>query len=196
VSQADLPLFPLSTVLFPGGRLDLRIFESRYLDMVRDCSRNRSGFGICMIVRGREAGSPAVPAAYGTLAEIVDFTTLPDGLLGISVRGACRFHVERSRVRDNGLIVGRVHLMDREPVLAVPPEHALLATILERLAEQIGGGLGEAPKASFDDAAWVAWRLAEILPLEVEERQRLLQEGEPLVRLKLLGEWLPRFQKH
>ena len=89
----DLPLFPLSAVLFPGGPLALRIFEQRYLDLVRDCARRSSGFGVCLILQGREAGEPAVPAAVGTVARITDFYTLPDGLLGISAEGGERFQV-------------------------------------------------------------------------------------------------------
>src|SRR3569833_1363954 len=79
VSANDIPLFPLNTVLFPGGPLSLRIFEQRYLDMIRDCARTGSGFGVCMILHGREAGEAAVPAAVGTLARIVEFYTMPDG---------------------------------------------------------------------------------------------------------------------
>jgi hypothetical protein len=192
----DLPLFPLSCVLFPGGRLDLRIFEPRYLDLVRDCTRQGSGFGVCLIVRGREAGGPSVPAAYGTVASIVDFSALPDGLLGISTRGGARFHVRRTRVRDNGLIVATVDWLEQDPPQPVPAEYGVLATVLTRLAEQVGGELGGADKALFDDAAWVAWRLAELLPLANEERQQLLQEPSANARLALLAEWLPRFQRH
>jgi len=194
-STIEIPLFPLSTVLFPGGRIDLRIFEPRYLDMVRDSARSGSGFGICSIVRGREVGDRAIPAAFGTRAVIEDFATLPDGLLGITARGDRCFHVERTRVRDSGLIIGTVCYRDADPVLQVPPEYSLLATILERLAEQFGGELEDAPKAAFDDAAWVGFRLGEILPLEREERQQMLQSADPLERLRLLAHWLPRFQK-
>lgn len=196
MTPTELPLFPLSTVLLPGGRLDLRIFERRYLDMVRDCSRSGGVFGVCLIVRGRESGEPAVPAAFGTVARIVDFSTLPDGLLGITARGEGRFHVARNRVRDNGLIIGQVECLPADPVLPVPPEYALLATILERIAEQVGGELGGAAKERFDDAAWVAWRLADLLPLDQEERQQLLQDPDPAHRLELLAHWLPRFQRH
>lgn len=192
----DLPLFPLSTVLYPGGRLDLRIFERRYLDLIRDCTRTGSAFGVCLIVRGHEAGAPALPAAFGTTARIEDFSTLPDGLLGIVARGERRFHVDRTRIRDNGLIVARVALLKPEVPEPVPPEYGVLVTILTRLAEQVGGELGDAPKARFDDAAWVAFRLAELLPLEQEERQQLLQESSPAARLGLISHWLPRFQKH
>ena len=138
MALTDLPLFPLSCVLFPGGPLALRIFEQRYLDLVRDCTRRGSGFGVCLILQGREAGEPALPAAVGTLARITDFCTLPDGLLGISAQGGERFQVTTTRVRDNGLVHGEVRFWPAEPVVQVPPEHGLLATILERLLEQIG----------------------------------------------------------
>ena len=103
-----LPIFPLNTVLFPGGALSLRIFERRYLDLVRDCARDGAGFGVCLILEGREAGEPALPAAVGTLARIVDFSTTPDGLLGIRALGTQRFRLARSRVRDNGAAHGEV----------------------------------------------------------------------------------------
>lgn len=161
----DIPLFPLSAVLFPGGPLNLRIFERRYLDLVRDCARDGSGFGVCLILAGREAGEPAVPAAIGTLARITDFCTLPDGLLGITAEGGERFQATTTRVRDNGLVHGDVRFWPDEPVVPVPPEHGLLATILERLLEQVGGAHAKADRARLDDASWVGFRLAELLPL-------------------------------
>jgi hypothetical protein len=196
VPTTELPLFPLNSVLYPGGRLELRIFERRYLDMVRDCARTGAGFGVCLIVRGREVGEPAIPAAFGTSAKIVDFETLPDGLLGITAIGESRFHVDKTRVRDTGLILGTVSMLAPDAVVPVPAEHVLLATILQRLVEQIGGELASASQDKFDDSAWVAYRLAEILPLEPEERQQLLQENDPARRLAMIAEWLPRFQKH
>jgi Lon protease-like protein len=191
VESADIPLFPLNTVLFPGGPLSLRIFEQRYLDLVRECTRNGSGFGVCLILQGREAGEPAVPAAVGTFARIVDFYTLPDGLLGIQAAGGERFHVDRSRVRDNGLAHGQVQFWPDEPNLTLPPEYALLATILERLLDKLKTPF---ERASLDDASWVGFRLAEALPLENRERQHLLQMTDPLARLGQIMHYLPRFQ--
>ncbi len=193
---SELPLFPLSTVLFPGGRLELRIFEPRYLDMVRECARTGSGFGVCLIVRGSEAGAPAVPANIGSVARIIDFSTLPDGLLGISARGGERFRIHATRVRDNGLLVGTVETLPADAVTPVPPQFGVLATILRRLAEQVGGELGAAHDAHFDDAGWVGWRLAEMLPLELDEHHQLLLDDDPVRRLERLADWLPRFQRH
>ena len=190
-----LPLFPLSTVLFPGGRLDLRIFEPRYLDLVRDCTRTGTGFGVCLISEGREAGQPARPMSVGTVARITDFSTLEDGLLGIVAYGERVFDLDSLSVRENGLVVGEVRYREADPVMPVPPEYSVLATILERIAEQVGGELDQAGKARFDDAAWVAYRLAEILPIEQHERFSLLDERNPVERLQSLARWLPRFQK-
>lgn len=191
----QLPIFPLHAVLFPGGHLGLRIFEQRYLDMVRDCSRNGCGFGVCLILEGREAGEPALPAAIGTVATITDFYTLPDGLLGIDAEGGERFQVVTTHVRDNGLVHGDVRFWPDEPVVPVPPEHGLLATILERLLQQVGGAFAKADRAHLDDSAWVGFRLAELLPLEPSEKQHLLQMTDPLRRLAQLQHYLPRFQR-
>ena len=194
VASEDIPLFPLNTVLFPGGTLALRIFEPRYLDLIRDCSRTGRGFGVCLILTGAEAGQPAVPAAVGTLAGIEDFYTLPDGLLGIRTSGSRRFRVTRTRVRDNGLVHGDVSWWDEEPLVAVPPEHGLLATILDRLLERAGGPHARAERARLDDASWVGFRLAEFLPLDMHERQHLLQLTDPVARLEQLMRAMPRFQ--
>ena len=191
----ELPLFPLSTVLFPGGTLGLRIFEPRYLELVARCSREGSCFGVCLIVSGSEVGAPANPAPLGTAARIVDFTQLPDGLLGITGRGEDVFTVHSTRVGEHNLLIGDVVMRPADAAIPVPAEYALLATLLERLASQMGGELATAPKSKFDDAAWVAYRLGELLPLEHVDRLELLAEAEPLARLAKLAEWLPRFQR-
>ncbi len=195
VDTVDIPLFPLSAVLFPGGPLQLRIFERRCLDLVRDCARHGSGFGVCLILEGREAGEAAMPAAIGTLATIADFYTLPDGLLGISAEGGARFQISATRVRDNGLVHGEARFWPDEPIVAVPPEYGLLTTILERLLEQVGGAFAKVERARFDDASWVGFRLAELLPLSQPEKQQLLQFTDPLQRLEQLAHHLPRFQR-
>lgn len=191
----DLPLFPLSSVLFPGAPLQLRLFEARYLDMLRECGRSGRGFGVCLILSGREAGTPALPAAVGTLAGISDFYTLPDGLLGITALGGQRFRVLRSHVRDNGLVRADVECWPAEPRLPLPPEFGLLSTILERLAAQMRPDWRDAEQALYDDASWVGFRLAELLPLHADESQRLLEMTDPLARLAALRDLLPRFQR-
>ena len=183
---ASIGLFPLQRVLLPGAALGLRVFERRYLDLVRDCMRENSTFGICLIIDGVEAGPPAVPAAFGTEARIEDFGSGDDGLLTLRVRGARRFHVTRTRVRDSGLVVAQVEWRDPDPDDELRPEHALLGTLLQRILDQVGGGHAKAPPARFDDAAWVGWRLAELVPLSDQQRQSLLQQDDPHARLDSL----------
>ncbi len=195
MKRHEIPLFPLNAVLFPGSTLGLRIFEARYLDMVRECARSGRGFGVCLIMQGQEAGEPALPAAVGTLASIVDFDTLPDGLLGISVTGGARFRVQKSRIRGNGLVIGEVREWPDEPVVPVPIEFSLLPAILERLAEQAGLSWRNGPREHYDDASWVGFRLAELLPLGDAERQHLLEVTDPMDRLTALRDAMPRFQK-
>lgn len=191
----ELPLFPLSSVLYPGGQLQLRIFEPRYLDLVRECTRHDSGFGVCLILAGHEAGAPAVPAAVGTLARITDFHHGADGLLGIAVEGSARFRVTRTRVRADGQLRGDVEWLPEEPERSVPVELALLPTILERLIETMAPAWKDAPRERYEEAGWVGFRLAELLPLAGEEQQRLLELVDPLHRLAELRDILPRFQK-
>lgn len=191
-TQAEsLPLFPLHSVLLPGAPLQLRIFEPRYLDLVRDCGRSGRGFGVCLILDGSEVGAPAVPAAYGTEARIEDFGSTGEGLLTLQVRGARRFHVRRTRVRDNGLVVGEVEWLPADPDDELRAEHGLLSTLLERVIGHVGGEYAKAPAARLDDAAWVGWRLAELLPLEPAQRQSLLQEDDPHARLDQLLALMP-----
>ena len=190
-STHALPLFPLKTVLVPGATLGLRVFEPRYLDLVRECGHDGSGFGICLILEGEEAGATTTSAAFGTEARIEDFGADAGGLLTLQVRGARRFHVRRTRVRDNGLVVAQVEWCDPDPDDELRPEHAVLGMLLRGILEQVGGEHASAPPACFDDAGWVGWRLAELLPLEDAQRQLLLQEDDPHARLDALLALLP-----
>lgn len=186
----SLGLFPLHAVLVPGAALGLRVFEPRYLDLVRDCGRSGGGFGICLILDGEEAGVAAKPAAFGTEAVIEDFDTDDMGVLTLRVRGRRRFRVVRTRVRDNGLVVGEVEWREPDPDEELRPEHGLLALLLQRILEQAGGEHADAPAARFDDASWVGWRLSELLPLADLQRQALLQEDDPHARLQQLLGWV------
>lgn len=192
--MTTLPLFPLPAVLFPGGEIALRIFEPRYLDMIRDCARDGRGFGICLMLESDDGRAPASPAAIGTLARIVDFNVLEDGLLGILARGEARFRASATHVRSDGLIHADVDMLEPDPVLPVPPEFGLLATILSRYHERAGAGFAQHEQSRYDESAWVGFRLAEAFPLSVSERQLLLQTADPLDRLSHLMQWLPRFQ--
>lgn len=189
-----LPLFPLHGVLLPGAVLGLRVFEARYLDLVRECGRQGTTFGICLILDGEEVGAPATPAAWGVEAVVEDFDVGADGVLQLRLRGARRFHVRRTRVRDNGLVVGQIQWRDPDHDDELRPEHALLGLLLERILEQTGGEFADAGPAQLDQAAWVGWRLAELLPLEDEQRLVLLQEDDPHQRLDQLLTWIPDFE--
>lgn len=184
-THATLPLFPLNTVLFPGAPLRLRIFEPRYLDMVSRCMREDSGFGVALIVNGREAGGAAQTVPIGTLARIVDFEQLDDGLLGITARGERRFRILHVHQESDGLNVCQVEWCDEEPRAEVPPEQAVLAELLRRAVEQIGPAYGDFTPA-YEDATWVGMRLAEILPLAAVERQEMLELNDGPERLRWL----------
>lgn len=190
----ELPLFPLGAVLFPGGQLSLRVFEARYLDLVRDCSHRGRGFGVCLILDGEEVGKPASPAAIGCEARITDFSTSAEGLLVLTVEGGRRFHVERSRVRDNGLVLGDVSWQAEPEAGEVRVEHELLATLLRRILERAGPPHDNVEKHRFQDPEWVSWRLAEWLPLSPEEKQDLLQLDDPHQRLQHLLHAVARLQ--
>ena len=190
-SSEPLSLFPLPTVLVPGASLGLRVFEPRYLDLVRECGRNQCGFGVCLVIEGDGTGEAPAAAAYGTEALIEDFDTGDDGLLTLRVRGARRFHAGEVRVRDNGLQVATVEWCEPDPVEPVRPEHGLLATLLQTVLEQVGGEHSRVVDERIDDAAWVGWRLAEMLPLEDTQRQQLLQIDDPHERMDRLLSLLP-----
>ena len=184
-TSASIPLFPLHTVLFPGGPLRLRIFEPRYLDMVSRCMREDTGFGVALIVAGSEAGGAAQTVEIGTLARIIDFEQLDDGLLGITARGERRFRIVHVHRESDGLNVCHVEWREDEMRAEVPPQHAVLAELLRRAIEQIGPAYGEVTPA-YEDASWVGMRLAEILPLAPIERQELLELNDGPERLQWL----------
>lgn len=194
---AEIPLFPLNVVLFPGGPLPLRIFETRYVDMVKRCMREGTPFGVVALREGdAEAGAAAVKsfAEIGTSARIVDFDLLEDGLLGIVCRGERRFRVLEHRRQADGLNVGRVEWLDpTEPraVATLPEEHANLRELLQRVWPELGDAYaGVEPR--FDDADWVGARLAEILPLRTGDKQFLLELSDPLLRLARISPLLRR----
>jgi Lon protease-like protein len=194
VSEAEeIALFPLGTVLFPGGPLPLRIFEPRYVELTRDCVRDDQPFGVCLIRSGTEAGAPAVPYATGTLARIVDWHQYEDGLLGITALGETRFNLLSTEVAPNGLVVGRIEKLQEARDVPLPDRYADIVPTLARLVERTGPLYAGVP-ADFRDAAWVGYRLAEVLPLEASARQVLLEEDDPLQRLAMLADALQRLE--
>jgi Lon protease-like protein len=188
----DLPLFPLHTVLFPGGRLPLRIFEQRYMTMAKACLKDGSPFGVCLIREGAEVGKPALPAEVGTLARIGDWDMPQLGVLQVLARGEGRFRILERRVQRDGLARARVEAIPDDEDAPVPPACARCARLLERLLQETPGLLPEAHH--LDSSTWVAARLAELLPLSLESRQQLLEMTDARARLERLNGLLSRAQ--
>ncbi len=190
----EIPLFPLQTVLFPGGWLPLRIFEQRYLSLVRDCTQSDSGFGVCLIAQGKESGEAAVPHAVGTLASIVDWYTLEDGILGIATRGEARFHAGKANVDHQGLMRARVDWLPEPAPIQLAVEYSVLAQILSRLMERVQHQYKDFTPDNLENAARVGYRLAELLPLDLVEKQSLLELIDPELRLDRLLQLIPKLQ--
>ncbi|MFO7953886.1 LON peptidase substrate-binding domain-containing protein [Thioalkalivibrio sp.] len=190
--MTTLPLFPLNTVLFPEGLLPLRIFETRYLDMVRRCLRDDGRFVIVATEPERQSGElPAEtdPSAgfygVGTEATIVDWDQRPDGLLGILVKGEGRRVIHNARRAEDGLWLGEVEPLPEYPEVSLPVDYASLADLLERLLDQLGTPWSHLERR-FDDSTWVAARLTELLPIDLEIKQQLLEADDPIERLERL----------
>jgi Lon protease-like protein len=191
MSLTELPLFPLNVVLFPGGPLSLRIFEPRYLDMVRRCLKERCGFGVVLILEGVETGAAASVAATGTSARLVDFDTLPDGLLGVVCVGERRFRLGRRWQQSDGLNLAEVDYLPDDAPCVVPAEYAHLTELLREVLPQLDGGYTHV-EAHYEDAGWVSNRWAEILPLAPGEKLELLELADPLARLAQVAVWSTR----
>ena len=172
-------------MLFPGGRLPLRIFENRYLEMAKACLKARSPFGVCLIREGAEVGAPATPADVGTLARISSWDMPQLGVLEVVALGERRFRIAERSVQPDGLARARIELLDEETDAPVPARLGTCARLLERLIDQ-HGSLFEPPHR-LDSCAWVSARLAEILPLPLDAKQSLLELDDAQARLERLG---------
>jgi Lon protease-like protein len=196
-----LPLFPLGTVLFPGGVLPLRIFEVRYLDMIGKCRKAGAPFGVVSLTEGSEVRVPGGKEAFarvGTIATITELETPQPGLMVIRARGEQRFRITGSNQLRHGLWVADVERLDADVAVPVPDDLKGTAQALERLIQSLqqkAGADGEMPLSSpyrLDDCGWVANRWCELLPLPVQLRQRLMELDNPLVRLELVSDVLAR----
>ena len=189
----SLPLFPLRTVLFPGGLLPLKVFEQRYVAMVKACLKDERPFGVCLITRGDEvATSPASPPDFmpvGTLARIGDWEMPQLGILHVMTTGGERFQVKEHVVEASGLIIAQVTTIEAEPSASLPEDCAPLAKLLEVIAARIGPQNFPAER-HYDDASWVGYRLAELLPLPLTIKQSMLEINDALVRLSTLRRFL------
>ena len=201
----SLPLFPLGTVLFPGGLLPLRIFEVRYLDMIGKCRKADAPFGVVSLTSGsevRKAGADAESfAAIGTLAMIREFESPQSGLLQIECVGTQRFRVRSNELQKHGLWVAEVEAVNDDVALEIPDDLLHTSTALQRLVgtleerRRAQGGSVRLPIAEpyrFDDCGWVANRWCELVPMQLELRQRLMELDSPLMRLELVSDLLAR----
>lgn len=187
-----LPLFPLRTVLFPGGLLPLRIFEARYVDMIGRCMREGIPFGVLWLCEGAEAGEARESGAVGQLADvgssarIVDFERLEDGLLGILCRGEQRFRLLRRWVQADGLHMGEVQWLIDPPQSPLPESRRALGAVLRSVMDEYGD-LARHLQPDFEEAGWVANRFAELLPISRAAQQQLLEIDDPLARLEAIA---------
>jgi hypothetical protein len=176
----DVPIFPLGTVLFPGGLLPLRVFE---------CMKEQKPFGVCLIKSGREVGEPAVPEEIGCLAHIQDWDMRELGVLSLRTQGGQRFRIRDSVVSGDGLVRASIELIDPEPAAALPSEFAACANLLELVVADKSAAVFAEPHR-FDDATWVGYRLTEILPVPLAAKQRLLELDDSVLRLQILYRFL------
>jgi Lon protease-like protein len=186
---ASLPLFPLNTVLFPGGLLPLRVFETRYMDMTRECLKAEHPFGVCLIKDGKEVGTPAKPEPVGTLAAITNWDMQQLGLLQLRTLGGRRFRILDSRVAAQGLIRARVELIADETDADLPEEFTALADLLRLVIADKSAAVFAEPHA-LDSASWVGYRLSEILPVPLAAKQKLLELNGAVTRLQILYRFL------
>ena len=204
-----LPLFPLQSVLFPDGTLDLRIFEVRYLDLIQRCQKESAPFGVVCLTQGQEVrrapagGVDPGPEAFhdiGTLAHIESFARPQPGLLLIRCRGGRRFRLSSRQPMKHGLWTGEADYLDDDALVPVPPDLDGARVALQRILEQLkarasGDELARiAGPWRWGDCGWIANRWCELLPLGLELRQRFLALDNPLIRLELVSDLLTRFQ--
>lgn len=199
VSAQTIPLFPLSSTLFPGGRLPLQIFEVRYLDMIRKCITDGSAFGVVALTNGSEVRRPGQIEQFvgvGTLAEIREWSTPSVGLMRISCIGTSRFRILQADQQKHGLWTAEVEMMEEDLQVDIPDELKGVANALEQLLQSVlkqGLPENEVPIPTpfkLNDCSWVANRWGEMLPLPVEQKQSLLALDNPLVRLELVQDAL------
>jgi len=191
-----IPLFPLGTILFPDGVIALKIFEARYLDMIKQCMREKTEFGVVSVIRNSDASEDDVSLSFskiGTLAQIEDFDPIQPALYMTKSFGTQRFKLISSKQEANGLWIGEVELLENDPLMPIPQEHHKVAELLTEIISLIQSEdlLGDAPfKKPFkvDDCGWVSNRLAELLPLTLAQKNHLLAQTNPRIRLDLITE--------
>ncbi len=198
MSTQTMPLFPLSTVLFPDGVLPLQIFEVRYLDMISRCLTDDQPFGVVLLTQGHEVRQPEGErehfAAAGTLAAVQETTASAPGLLQVLCRGGARFQVHGAEQRLNGLWMAEVELVEGDHDVQIPAELQGAAEALERVLASLHDVPQHRwplqPPFRLDDCGWVANRWCELLPLPNQQKHNMLMLDNPVIRLELLHDVL------
>jgi len=181
----SIPLFPLKTVMFPGGVLPLRIFEPRYLDMVCECLRTDSEIGVVLIQEGDEIGEAAETYPVGTLCMISYWNRRTDGLLGITLRGNRRFKMLSSEVQSNQLIIAEVEPLIEMQHIDIQQKYQGMASLLRKIISKLEPPYTSMP-THYDDLEWVSARLVELLPLPLDYKQQLLEADDIFYRIEEL----------
>lgn len=194
-NTSTLALFPLQAVLFPEGFLSLKVFEARYLDLMSECLRNRTPFGVVTLRHGHEVrreGETVEFESTGCMAEVLDVDSNGPGLLKVRCRGSARFSVRRSEQEANGLWVAEVSSVAADPTQLPAPELVECAKALANTIKMLKtkGPVPFLEPYRFEDAGWIANRWCEILPIQLAAKQKLMELREPLVRLKLVDHFL------
>jgi hypothetical protein len=191
-----IPLFPLGTVLFPDGVIALKIFEARYLDMIKQCLRDKTEFGVVSIIKNPDANDEDLSLSFskiGTLAQIEDFDPIQPALYMTTSFGTQRFKLLSSKQESSGLWMGEVETLENDPLTPIAQEHQKVARLLDEIISVIQSEnlLGEAPfkkPYKVDDCGWVSNRLAELLPISLAQKNHLLAQTNPRIRLDLITE--------
>lgn len=184
-----IPLFPLKAVLFPGGVLGLKVFETRYLDMATTCLREKSPFGICLLAEAGASDAPVKTHPVGTLASIRDADMDQAGILLLNVQGGRRFRILDTTTQSDGLLRARVEFIADAATVQLPPERRRLLPLLLHIVADLGPEKIPEPHC-FDNAEWVGYRLTETLPIQNLAKQKILELEDPLVRLEILEKYL------
>ncbi len=202
LTLTSLPLFPLGTVLYPGGVLPLQVFEVRYLDMVRKCHRAGAPFGVVSLCGGREVRRAGAPDEQfhdvGTLATITQLKTPQAGLITLSCQGSQRFRILRRTLLSYGLWTADVEHLNDDQAVPIPPDLEPTAAALAKVLDVLRQREPESPAsihpthAQLADSGWVANRWCELLPVPSEIKQQLMELENPLVRLELVSDILDR----
>ena len=187
----SIPIFPLNTVLYPGGLLPLKIFEQRYLDMTKACVRDATPFGVCRIREGVEVGLPAVPEPVGCTALIEEWEMPHLGVFQLQTRGQHPFRIVHQTTQSDGLIRAEIELLAEAAGEVKPESFAFCRRVLEQIIEKVGSDYFFPPLA-YDDPRWTSYRLAEVLSLELEDKQSLLALRDDGERLEHLRAYLTR----